>query len=147
MERDKIEIFYILSLLVLASLLVLFAYSVFSGMSAGSTDPVVEINRIDLFDDFRGNYSKISVTLTNNDTISHFFSIRTFYGEDLKDSFNITVNSNNTFQYQRDVLPESIPMSENASTNSTLCVVKFMVYMDEQPEPFEKASFVFKHKQ
>jgi phage major head subunit gpT-like protein len=145
MARDKIEIFYILSLLIVAGLLVLFAHGVFSGISAGSAEPVVEIKRIDLFDDFRGNYSKISVMLANNDTVSHVFSINTLYDEELEDSLNITVYSGQNFTYQRDVLTERIPTSENASVNSTLRIVKFVIYIDEQIKPFAETSFIFKY--
>ncbi|MCC7576351.1 MAG: hypothetical protein KK926_05905 [Methanomethylovorans sp.] len=141
--KDKLRVFYISSLLVLGALLVLFAQGVFSGLSTDSGEQVVEINRIDLFDYFLGNYSKISVMIINNNTISHNYTIDTFYGETLKDSYNITVEANRTFHYQRDVVPEDISIFQNETINSTLRVARFVVYMDEQSEPFEEASFVF----
>lgn len=137
------RILYILSLLVLGSLLVLFAQGVFSGLSGSITEPDVEISRMDLINGFVGNYSKVSVILTNNDTIRHNFSINTLYDEELKDSLNISIKGGNTFMYQSDVLSERIPISQNETINSTLRVAKFVVYMDEQPEPIEEASFVF----
>lgn len=146
MARDKLRMYYILSLLVLASLLIIFAQNVFSGLSTTSADPLAEINRVDLFDEFLGNYSKVSVMLINNDTVNHNFSINTFYDEKLQGTFDVTVNSGKTFQYQRDVLPERVPISQNETINSTLKVAKFVVYMDDKPEPFEEARFVFKRK-
>ncbi len=143
MVRNKVQVLYILSLLVLASLLILFAQGVFSGLSGSLAEPTVEITRIDLMDDFLGNYSKISVKLANNDTIKHNFSINTFFDEELKGSLNISVNSGNTFMYQRGVLPERIPISQNETINSNLRVARFVVYMNEQPEPIEETSFVF----
>ncbi|WP_321417742.1 hypothetical protein [uncultured Methanomethylovorans sp.] len=146
MARDKVRLYYILSLLVLASLLIIFAQNVFSGLSITSAQPLAEINRVDLFDKFLGNYSKISVMLVNNDTVNHNFSINTFYDEKLQACFNVTVYSGKTFQYQRDVLPERIPISENETINSTLRIAKFVVYMDDKQKPFEEANFAFKHK-
>ena len=147
MTRDKVRTYYILSLLVLASLLIIFAQNVFTGLSTTSPEPLAEINRVDLFDEFLGNYSKVSVMLVNNDTVSHNFSINTFFDDKLQGSFNVTVDSGKTFQYQRDVLPERVPISQNETINSTLRVAKFVVYMDNQPEPFEEARFVFKNEQ
>jgi hypothetical protein len=146
MLRNKVRIYYILSLLALASLIVLFAQGIFSGMITESGKTLTEINRIDLFDNFRGNYSKISVMLANNDTISHNFSIDTYYNENLEDSYNVSIDSGMTFTYQRDVLPTEIPISQNETINSTLRVAKFVVYMDDKPEPFEEARFVFKNE-
>jgi len=88
MSKDKIRLFYILSLLILGSIIVLFAQGVLSGLSESSSKPVAEISRIDMYDDLYGNYSKISVFLANNDTISHNFSINTYYAEELKHSLN-----------------------------------------------------------
>ena len=146
MAKDKVRMYYILSLLVLAILLVMFAQNVFTGLSTTSAEPLAEINRVDLFDEFLGNYSKVSVMLVNNDTVSHNFSINTFFDNELQGSFNITVGRGKTFQYQRDVLPDRIPISQNETINSTLKVAKFVVYMDNQPEPFETARFVFKNE-
>jgi len=143
MSNDKIRIFYILSLLFLAGTLVLFAQGVFSGLSAGSTGPVAEITRIDLSDVFLGNHSFISVSLINNDTISHKFSINTFFCKELVDTFNTTVNSSGTLEYGTYIYPEELPVSQNETINSTLRVAKFVVYMDEQPEPIKETSFVF----
>lgn len=143
MSTDKLRVVYITSLLILASLLVLFAQGAFVGLSEGDK-PVIEINRIDLYGDLVGNYSKISVRIINNDTVSHNFSISTFHDEEVANSFNITVKGGNTFTYQTDVLPEKIPISRNETINSTLRVAKFVVYIDEESEPFEQASFVFK---
>lgn len=145
MLRDRVKVFYILSLLVLASLLVLFAQGVFSSMSADSAEPVAEITRIDLYNEIRGNYSLISVMFANNDNVSHNFSIDTFYGEELADSFNVTVNTSATLTYRTYVYPEEIPLSENENY-STLRVAKLVVYIDEKPEPFEEASFVFNNE-
>ncbi|WP_321417751.1 hypothetical protein [uncultured Methanomethylovorans sp.] len=144
MIKDKVRISYIISLLVLASLLIIFAQSVFSGLSTTSAEPVAEIARVDLFNEFLGNYSKISIMLANNDTISHNFSINTFYDERFKDSFNVTVNSGKTILYQVDVLPDRIPISENETVSSTLRIAKFVVYTDEQPEPIKQTSFILK---
>lgn len=146
MLNDKRKTFYLFSLLVLGSLLVLFAEGVFSGLSAGSAENMAEIRRIDLFNDFVGNYSKISVMLTNNDTISHNFSINTYYDENLERNYVITIKSGKTFKYQTEVLPDRIPISQNETINSTLRVAKFVVYMDNNPEPFEEASFVFENE-
>lgn len=146
MSKEKIRLLYIISLLVLGTTLVLFAQGVFSGLSASSSKPVVEISRIDMYDDLYGNYSKISVFLANNDTMNHNFSINTYYAEELKHSLNVTVKKGKTFFYQRDVLPNEIPISPNETINSTLRVAKFVVYMDDKPEPFEQARFVFKNK-
>jgi hypothetical protein len=146
MAKDKARIAYILSLLVFASLLVLFAQGVFTGLFAVSGEPTVEISRIDLFDDFLGNHSKISVMLFNNDTINHNFSINTFYGEELEYSYNVTVDAGMAFSYEVNVLPDRIPISQNETINSTLKVAKFVVYMDDKPEPFEEASFVFENE-
>lgn len=146
MARDKVRTYYILSLLVLASLLIIFAQNVFTGLSTRSAEPLAEINRVDLFNEFLGNYSKVSVMLINNDTVSHNFSINTFFDDKLQGTFNVTVNSSKSFQYQRDVLPERIPISQNETINSTLKAAKFVVYMDAKPEPFEEASFVFKNE-
>lgn len=146
MLRDRLKVFYILSLLVLASLLVLFVQGVFSGMSADSAEPAAEITRIDLYNEIRGNYSLISVMFANNDTVSHNFSIDTFYGEELADSFNVTVNTSATLTYRTYVYPEEIPISEYGNNSSTLRVAKLVVYIDERPEPFEEASFVFNNE-
>jgi len=146
MPKDKIRLFYILSLLILGSIIVLFAQGVLSGLSESSSKPVAEITRIDMYDDLYGNYSKISVFLANNDTISHNFSINTYYAEELKHSLNVTVKKSKTFFYQRDVLPNEIPVSKNQTINSTLRVAKFVVYMDDKPEPFEEAFFVFNNE-
>ena len=143
MSTDKLRAAYITSLLILASLLVLFAQGAFVGLSDGG-NPVIEINRIDLYNDFLGNYSKVSVEIINNDTVSHNFSINTFHDYKVTNSFNITVKGGNTFTYQTDVLPEKTPISRNETINSTLRVAKFVVYMDEESEPFEQVSFVFK---
>ncbi|WP_321417746.1 hypothetical protein [uncultured Methanomethylovorans sp.] len=146
MPKYKARASYILSLLVLAGLLVLFAQGVFSGLFGESPETVAEINRIDLYDDVLGNYSKVSVFLVNNDTISHDFSINTFYDGDSRNSHNITVDAHSTFSYGMDVLPDRIPISPNETINSTLRVAKIVVYMDNKPEPFEEASFVFKNE-
>lgn len=146
MSKDKIRLFYILSLLILGSIIVLFAQGVLSGLSESSSKPMAEISRIDMYDDLYGNYSKISVFLANNDTISHNFSINTYYAEELKHSLNVTVKKSKTFFYQRDVLPNEIPVSKNQTINSTLRVAKFVVYMDDKPEPFEEAIFAFNNE-
>ncbi len=143
MARDKVQIIYILSLLILGSLLVLFAQGVFSGLSTSYSEPIVEINRIDLFNDFLGNYSKITVSITNNDTVSHVFLINSFYDDELKKNHNVTIGGNKTFQYRTNVLSERIPISQNETINSTLQVAKFVIYMDDRTEPVEEASFVF----
>lgn len=143
MARDKVQIIYILSLLILGSLLVLFAQGVFSGLSTSYSEPIVEINRIDLFNDFLGNYSKITVSITNNDTVSHVFLINSFYDDELKENHNVTIGGNKTFQYRTNVLSERIPISQNETINSTLQVAKFVIYMDDRAEPVEEASFVF----
>lgn len=144
MSDDKLKIIYITSLLILASLLVLFAQGVFAGLYESSGKPVVEINRIDLQDDFLGNYSKVSIDIANNGTIGHNFSINTYYDGELADSFNITIKGGKTFAYSLDVLPDKIPISRTETIDSTLKVAKFVVYIDEQSDPFEQASFVFK---
>lgn len=146
MPKNKARTFYILSLLVFACLLVLFAQGVFSGLLGAVPETVVEINRIDLYDDVLGNYSKISVLLTNNDTMSHDFSINTFYDNNSRDSHNVTVDAHSTFSYGMDVLHDRIPISSYETINSTLQVAKFVVYMDDKPEPFEEASFVFNNE-
>lgn len=146
MARDKVQIIYILSLLILGSLLVLFAQGVFSGLSTNYSEPIVEINRIDLFNDFLGNYSKITVAITNNDTVSHVFLINSFYDDELKKSHNVTIGANKTFQYRTNVLSERIPISQNETINSTLQVAKFVIYMDDRAEAVEEASFVFKNE-
>ncbi len=94
-------------------------------------------------DDYRGNYSIISLFFTNNDSISYDYFINVFFGEELKNSFNGTIDTGEVFSYQAYVDPELIPISENETTNSKLRVARFVVYMDEQSEPFEEASFVF----
>ncbi|MFA0823781.1 MAG: hypothetical protein ACC612_12955 [Methanomethylovorans sp.] len=146
MPKDKARILYILSLLVLASLFVLFAQGVFSGLLGESPKTVAEINRIDLYNDNFGNYSKISVLLINNDTISHNFSIDIFYDEELTTNYNVTIDALDTFSYGRDVLPDKILTSDNKTINSTLRAAKIMVYIDNKPEPFEEAIFVFKNE-
>ena len=93
MPKDKARAFYILSLLVLTSLLVLFAQGVFSGLFGGAPETVVEISRIDLYDNVVGNYSKISLLFKNNDSINHDFLIKYFSDEELKYSYNTTVNA------------------------------------------------------
>lgn len=143
MSSDKMRILYISSLLVLATIIIIFAQGVFSGLSVGSTGQVAEITRIDLHDGFLGNHSFISVSLINNDTVSHKFLINTFFGEELADAFNTTVNSSATLEYGTYIYPEEIPISENETINSTLRVAKFVVYMDEQPEPIKETSFIF----
>ena len=145
MPKDKSRTLYILSLLVLATLLVLFAQGVFSELLGGSPKTVAEITRLDLYDDVLGNYSKVSVLLINNDTMGHNFSINTFYDNDLRNSYNITVDAFSGFSYGLDVLPDRIPISSNQTVNSTLQAAKFVVYMDDKPEPFEEAIFVFKN--
>jgi hypothetical protein len=143
MSIEKNKLLYIISLLILASLLVLFAQGAFVGLSEGDKS-VIEINRIDLYDDLVGNYSKVSVQITNNDTVSHNFSINTFHDDEMVKSYNITIKSGMSFTYQTDVLPEKIPISRNETINSTLRVARFVVYVDEESEPFEQVSFVFK---
>lgn len=143
MSIEKNKLLYIISLLILASLLVLFAQGAFAGLSEGDKS-VIEINRIDLYDDLVGNYSKVSVQITNNDTVSHNFSINTFHDDEMVKSYNITIKSGMSFTYQTDVLPEKIPISRNETINSTLRVARFVVYVDEESEPFEQVSFVFK---
>ena len=145
MARDKVQIIYILSLLILGILLVLFAQGVFSGLSTNYSEPIIEINRIDLFNEFLGNYSKITVAITNNDTVSHVFLINSFYDDELKKSHNVTIGANKTFQYRTNVLSERMPISQNEAINSTLQVAKFVIYMDDRAEPVEEASFVFNH--
>lgn len=145
MARDKVQIIYILSLLILGILLVLFAQGVFSGLSTNYSEPIIEINRIDLFNEFLGNYSKITVAITNNDTASHVFLINAFYDDKLKRSHDVTIGGNKTFQYRTNVLHERIPISQNETINSTLEVAKFVIYMDDRAEPVEEASFVFNH--
>lgn len=145
MLKDKFKLFYILSLLVLSSLLVLFAQGVFSGMSASSAEPAAEIRRIDLYNDLYENHSIISVMLTNNDSVSHNFSIDVFFGNELANNFNFSVNTSGKLTYQTYIYPEEIPILENTTINSTLRVAKFVVYIDEQSEPFEEASFIFKN--
>lgn len=146
MLKDKARFFYILSLLILASFLVLFAQGIFSGFSEDSPKTVAEITRIDLYDDVLGNYSRLSVLLVNNDTISHNFSINSFYDKELEYSYNITVAACNSFSYGLYALSDRIAISDTETINSTLRVAKIVVYMDEQPEPFEEASFVFKNE-
>ncbi|MFA0823785.1 MAG: hypothetical protein ACC612_12975 [Methanomethylovorans sp.] len=143
MSSDKMRVFYISSLLVLATIIIIFAQGVFSGLSTGATSPMDEITRTDLYDGFLGNHSFISVKLTNNDTVSHKFSINTFFGEELADTFNTTVNSSGTLEYGTYIYPEEIPISQNDAINSTLRVAKLVVYMDEQPEPIKETSFIF----
>jgi len=143
MSSDKMRILYISSLLVLATIIIIFAQGVFSGLSTGATSPMAEITRTDLYDGFLGNHSFISAKLTNNDTVSHKFSINTFFGEELADTFNTTVNSSATLEYGTYIYPEEIPISENETINSTLRVAKFVVYMDEQSKPIKEASFIF----
>lgn len=143
MERNKLRTYYILSLLFLAILLLILFQNVFSGLSRTSVEPLSEINRIDLYNEFLGNYSKISVMLINNDTVSHNYSISTFYDEKHKDDFNVTVNGGELIKFKRDVLPDRIPVSDNETINSTLKTVKLAIYINEQQEPFEEASFVF----
>lgn len=144
MSSDKMRVFYISSLLVLATIIIIFSQGLFSGLSATATSPVTEINRIDLYDGFLGNYSFISVRLINNDTVSHKFSIDTFFGTELADTFNVSVNSSGTLEYGTYTYPEEIPISENETINSSLRVAKFVVYMDKQSEPIKETSFVFK---
>ncbi len=143
MSIEKNKLLYIISLLILASLLVLFAQGAFVGLSEGDKS-VIEINRIDLYGDLVGNYSKVSVQITNNDTVSHNFSINTFHDDEMVKSYNITIKSGMSFTYQTDVLPEKIPISRYETINSTLRVARFVVYVDEESEPFEQVSFVFK---
>ena len=143
--KDRLRTVYIASLLVLATLLVLFVQGTFIGLYDGSGNPAIEILRIDLHDDLVGNYSKISVTIMNNDSISHDFTVSTFYDDELEYSFNTTVKGGKVFTYQTDVLPDKIPISSNETIDSTLKVAKFMVYLDDQSEPFEQTSFVFKN--
>lgn len=143
--KDRLRTVYIASLLVLATLLVLFVQGTFIGLYEESGKPMIEIIRIDLYNDFVGNYSKVSVTITNNDSISHDFTVSTFYDDELEDSFNTTVKSGKVFTYQTDVLPDKIPITSSETIDSTLKVAKFMVYLDEQSEPFEQTSFVFKN--
>lgn len=144
MSDDKLKIVYITSLLILASLLVLFAQGALTGLYESSGKPVVEINRIDLQNDLLGNYSEVSIDIANNGTVSHNFSINTYYDEELANSFNITIKGGKSFTYSLDVLPEKIPISRTETIDSTLRVAKFVVYIDEQSEPFEQASFVFR---
>lgn len=144
MSTDKLKAIYIASLVVLAALLVFFAQGVFTGLFEDFGEPVIEINRVDLYNDFLGNYSKISVKIANNDTVNHSFSIQTFNDDKLKDIFNITVITGETFTYQTDVLSDKIPITRNETINSTLRVAKFVVYMDNQSKPYEEASFVFR---
>lgn len=143
MPTDKKRITFIISLLILGSLLVLFAQGALSGLYGGTGDPSAAISRIDLYSELVGNYSIISVTVFNNDTLPHNFSIQTFYNESFDGSYNITVKGGKTFTYQTDVLYDKVPISETETVNSTVDVAKFVVYLDEQAKPFEEASFVF----
>lgn len=144
MPADKTRSIYIASLLILGALLVLFAQGAFSGLYGGTGEPAVEISRVDLYNEFVGNYSKVSVMVFNNDTVSHNFSINTFFDERPAGSYNISVNSGKTFKYQKDVLYESdFYASGNGSGTSGLNVAKFVVYLDNQSTPFEEASFVY----
>lgn len=143
-DKNRLRTVYIASLLILATLLVLFVQGTFIGLYEQSGKPVIEIVRIDLYNDFVGNYSKVSVTIMNNDSMSHNFTISTFYDDELEDSFNTTVKGGKMFTYQSDVLPDKIPISANETIDSTLRVVKFVVYLDEESKPFEQVSFVFK---
>ncbi|MBN2109653.1 MAG: hypothetical protein JW705_01000 [Methanosarcinaceae archaeon] len=144
MTTEKLRVAYIASLLILATLLVLFAQGVFTGLLDEDSTPVIEINRIDLYSDFLGNYSKISVKISNSDTVDHNFTISTVQDEVTTNNYNVTIRSGKTFSYQTDVLPDRVPISSNETINSTLQVTKFIVYMDDRPKPIEEASFVFK---
>lgn len=143
MSTDKLRVAYIASLLILASLLVLFAQGVFSGLYDSSSKASVEIDRIDLYDDFLGNYSKVSVMVSNNDSISHNFTINTFFDDDIVGSYNLTLNTGKTFTYQVDVLPTEVLLSDNMTIGSNLKVAKFVVYLDNQAKPIEETSFIF----
>ena len=144
MSDDKLKIVYVTSLLILASLLVLFVQGAFIGLYESSGKPVVEINRIDLQDKFLGNYSTVSIAIANNDTVSHNFSINMYYDGELEDSYNITIKGGKTFTYITDVLSDKVPISPTETIDSTLKVAKFVVFIDEEPNPFEQASFVFR---
>ncbi len=144
MPTDKLKVTYIASLLVLGALLIFFAQGVFTGLSKDSAKPLIEINRVDLYDDFLGNYSTVSIKIANNDTVNHYFSIKTFNDGELKNTFNTTINTSKTFTYKVDLLPEKVPISWNETVNSTLQVAKFEVYIDNQTKPYEEASFVFR---
>lgn len=144
MSSDRLRAIYIGSLLVLATLFILFVQGAFAGMLEEDNTPVVEINRIDLHSSFLGNYSKISVTIVNSDKDSHYFSISKVQDETVTETYNVTVSSGKTFSYQTDVLPDKVPVSSNKTVDSTLQVIKLIVYMDGQAKPVEEASFIFR---
>ncbi len=135
MAEDKSRTIYIFLLLVLAALLVLFAQGALSGvLDLASSKPLVEINRMDLHNDVAGNFSKVSVKITNRDSVDHNFTINRYIDGTLRNSIDeIVVTSGKDFTYQVDVVPESVPR-----------IVKFVVFMDESIEPYEEASFTVK---
>lgn len=147
MHNNKLRLLYILSLLILASIIIYFTYGIFSGFNeAVYNDVNAKIQRMDFDDESYGNYSKISIYLFNNDTIDHFFKIDTLYNDKIVNIYNVTVKSNNTFQYSRDVLHDKEPIYENGVrklvksnvTNSTISV-----YIDNNTNPIEKTTFLF----
>ncbi|MEZ5336051.1 MAG: hypothetical protein R2741_12870 [Methanolobus sp.] len=143
MKTEQLRAVYIASLMLLSSFLILFAQGMFAGVVNTYEKPIVEINRIDLNNEYFGDYSKVSVKIYNNDSVDHNFSIKVFNDEKIADTVNVTVISGKSFSYLTDVLPEKPVGFSNETGSCTLKTAKLLVYMDNSAKPIEETVFVF----
>lgn len=144
MIRDKSKFIYILSLIILATLIILVAYGTFSHIFSLEKDSKTNIkfSRTDLYMPAKGNYSNILIQIFNNDTISHFYSINLIHNQQYKLNYGISVNANNTFTYSTNTIYHNMSMYNSSYHNFDPNILDIYVYMDNKTKPVEQIQYI-----
>lgn len=138
---DKLKHIYIFFLLIIVSLLVFIVYNI-SQQGTKSTKEI-EFNRLDDYNEQLGNITKISVTVYNNDTINHNYTISSFVDSIVFSSDTVEVSADIPYTYSVMIPIEKKYNADDVLIDDPTHSINLTVYRDESERPLDQIEFKY----
>lgn len=139
--KNKLKYVYVLFLLITVCLLVLIAQGLF-WYETTYTKPV-EFNRKDGFNEYSGNMTEISVSIRNDDSINHNYSIQAIVDYVNYSNEYVEVVPMQPFTYSIQMPVEKKYLDNKTVLNESIKNISLKVYRDDRSEPLDQIEFTF----
>jgi hypothetical protein len=137
---SKLKYVYVLFLIIVVSILVFIVQGLYH-QETKYTKPV-EFNRIDGYNEGMGNISRISVRISNDETVNHNYSIQATVDSTNFSNEYVEVSPIQPFTYSIQIPTDKKFVNEQI-LNESVHNISLIVYRDDKSEPLDQIEFVY----
>lgn len=137
----KLKHIYIFFLLIIVSLLVFIVHNISQQGTTNTKE--IEFNRVDDYNEQLGNITKISVTVYNNDTINHNYTVSSFVDSIIFSSDTVEVSTDMPYTYSVMIPIEKKYNADNVLIDDPIHSINLTIYRDDSERPLDQIEFKY----